>query len=87
MNAEISVKTHNLPVYSKGEEVLNVCSHTVGVFLGIGMIATVSMFYQNTLQLASGILFGWSLIILYAMSCTYHGLCPKNEPKTKKYFS
>lgn len=76
MNAENSLENHSLPLYSKGEETFHVCSHTIGVLFGIGMIVTISLYQQNILQLVSGILFGLSLIILYAMSCSYHGLSP-----------
>lgn len=87
MNAEISIKKHSLPTYSKGEEDFNISSHAFGVLFGIVMIIIVSLYHQNTTQLVTGILFGLSLIILYAMSCTYHGLSPKGaELKDKKTF-
>lgn len=74
MNSRVSVKKRSLPFYSEGEETLNVVSHAIGVLIGISMVVTISQYHQNTTQLVSGILFGFSLIILYAMSCTYHGL-------------
>ncbi|QUL53424.1 hemolysin III family protein [Paenibacillus tritici] len=86
MNAEISIKNSRLPVYSEGEETFNVYSHTLGVLFGMGMLITVALLYQNTLQLVSGILFGLSLIILYSMSCIYHGLSPEKELDHKKKF-
>jgi len=74
MNAEITAKKCNLPFYSEGEEIFHVASHAFGVLYGIAMISIVSLNHQNATQLISGVLFGLSLIILYAVSCTYHGL-------------
>jgi hemolysin III len=87
MNNEMSIKKHRLPIYSEGEEFFHVCSHAVGILSGIGMIVTVSLFYQNISQLVSGVVFGLSLIILYAVSCTYHGLSTRGaELEDKKSF-
>ncbi|MGI6498964.1 MAG: PAQR family membrane homeostasis protein TrhA [Oscillospiraceae bacterium] len=87
MNAEIVTKKCSLPFYSEGEETFHVASHAFGVLLGIGMIITIYLYHQNITQLVSGILFGLSLVFLYAMSCTYHGLSPKGAGlKDKKDF-
>ncbi len=87
MNAEITAKNRSLPVYSEGEETFHVASHAFGVLFGIAMISIVSLNHQNTTQLIAGILFGLSLIILYAVSCTYHGLSPEGaELEDKRKF-
>lgn len=64
----------SLPVYTKGEESFHVASHAIGVVLGFVMIILTILDYQNDTQLASGIIFGLTLVILYTISSTYHGL-------------
>ncbi|MDR1643848.1 MAG: hemolysin III family protein [Clostridiales bacterium] len=87
MNSDLTENRGSLPNYSEGEEIFHVCSHAVGVLLGIGMMITVLVCYQNTFQLISGVIFGLSLIILYSVSCTYHGLSAKGpELEDKKNF-
>ena len=87
MNAEITAKKRGLPFYSEEEEIFHVASHAFGVLFGIAMITIVSLNHQNITQLISGVLFGLSLIILYATSCTYHGLSRRGaELKDKKEF-
>lgn len=87
MSVETSARKSTLPVYSEGEEIFNISSHAFGVLFGIGTIIAISLYYQNTTQLVSGILFGLSLIILYVMSCTYHGLSSQGaEREAKKDF-
>jgi hemolysin III len=87
MNSDLTENRGSLPNYSEGEEIFHVCSHAVGVLLGIGMMITVLVCYQNTFQLISGVIFGLSMIILYSVSCTYHGLSAKGpELEDKKNF-
>lgn len=81
------VSERRLPSYSQGEEIFNVVSHAVGVLLGIDMIIKNITLHQNTIQLVTGCLFGLSLVILYSVSCTYHGLSPEGkELEEKKKF-
>ena len=75
-----------LPNYTKGEEIFNAVSHIVGG--GFGIIALVlgiifSVIYSNGYGLASMIVYGVSMIILYTMSALYHFL-PRG--KAKKVF-
>ena len=72
-----------LPNYTKGEEILNTLSHSVGAVFGIVALLTcimASITKQNIWGLVSSIIYGTSLILLYTMSSIYHGL-PKGMAK------
>lgn len=76
-----------LPVYSKGEEIFNMVSHIVGASLGIAILVLciiISAIHGNGYGIASGIVYGITLIVLYTMSSIYHGLKPNT--KAKKVF-
>ena len=76
-----------LPTYTKGEEIFNMVSHIVGGALGIVAIVLCVIFsaiHKNGYGIASGIVYGVSLLLLYTMSSIYHGLKP--ESKAKKVF-
>lgn len=76
-----------LPTYSKGEEIFNMVSHIIGAVIGIVAIVLciiVSILHNNPYGLASSIVFGLTLILLYTMSSIYHGLSSKI--KAKKVF-
>jgi len=76
-----------LPVYTKGEEIFNMVSHIVGATMGIAAIVLCVVFsamHNNPYGIASGIVFGITLLLLYTMSSIYHGLNPKL--KAKKVF-
>lgn len=75
-----------LPAYTKGEEIFNAVSHIVGG--GFGVIALVlgiifACIHSNAYGLASMIVFGTSLILLYTMSAIYHFL---HRNRAKKVF-
>jgi len=76
-----------LPVYTKGEEIFNMVSHIVGASLGTAVLVLCIIFAAingNGYGIASGIVYGVSLILLYTMSSIYHGL--KADSKAKKVF-
>ena len=76
-----------LPTYTKGEEIFNMVSHIVGGSLGIAVLVLCIIFAAirgNGYGIASGIVYGISLILLYTMSSIYHGL--KAGSKAKKVF-
>lgn len=76
-----------LPIYTKGEEIFNMVSHIVGATMGIAMIVLGIVFSalgNNPYGIASSIVFGVTLILLYTMSSIYHGLKP--ELMAKKVF-
>lgn len=76
-----------LPKYTKGEEIFNMVSHIVGAPLGIVAIVLGVIFSainKNGYGIASSIVYGITLILLYTMSSIYHGLNP--NIKAKKVF-
>ena len=73
-----------LPSYTKGEEIFNMVSHIVGGVIGILAIVLCSIFAENAYGVVSSVIFGVTMLVLYAMSSIYHGLSPKT--KAKKVF-
>ncbi len=76
-----------LPNYSKGEEIFNMVSHIVGGALGITALVLCvvrAALHGNVYGVVSGAIFGFTMILLYAMSSIYHGLSPRL--KAKKVF-
>ncbi len=72
-----------IPKYTLGEELLNAISHGLGALFGI--VALVLMLVKvaptgDPYQIASAIIYGLSLIILFTISCVYHSL-GKNRGK------
>ena len=73
-----------LPAYSKGEEIFNMVSHIVGGALGIAALVLCIIFAaknHGALAVISAIIYGVTLIDLYAMSSIYHGLKPGTGKK------
>lgn len=76
-----------LPKYTKGEDIFNMVSHIVGGAIGITAITLCSIFAAlggNAYGVVSGVIFGVTMLVLYAMSSIYHGLKP--ETMAKKVF-
>ncbi|MBR4081334.1 MAG: hemolysin III family protein [Clostridia bacterium] len=66
-----------IPTYTLGEELISSISHGVGALLGIAALVLCIVRSCNPLdgfKLASSIVFGLTVIILYLMSCLYHAL-------------
>lgn len=80
------LKDRNLPNYTKGEEIMNMTSHIVGGAIGISALVLCLVFavkHHDGYALASSIVFGLSMILLYTISSIYHGL---RNIKAKKVF-
>lgn len=76
-----------LPNYTRGEEIFNMVTHIVGGAFGVAVLVLCIVFsaiHGNGYGIASGIIYGISMILLYTMSSIYHGL-PQNT-KSKKVF-
>ena len=78
---EVKMRTkiadRNLPSYTKGEEMFNMISHIVGICMGIAvltMCVSKSCVNNNPIGVVSSVIYGTTMIILYAMSSIYHGL-------------
>ena len=73
-------KTHKqAESFSRGEEIANFVSHTVGA--GLAIVALVILIIRaswshNIGTIISFMAFGSGLIVLYTMSSIYHGLKP-----------
>lgn len=88
-NSMIKEKKQNkkaLPTYTKGEEIFSAVSHIVGASFGLfvliyGIVVTSITF--NGYKLASMIVYGLSILLLYLMSALYHFL---PVGKAKKVF-
>lgn len=66
-----------IPKYTLGEELISSISHGVGALLGIAALVLCIIRSCNPLngfKLASSIVFGLTIILLYLMSCLYHAL-------------
>ena len=73
-----------LPPYTRGEEWFNAISHMVGAVFGIValILATVvAALHASVWAIASAVVYGLSLILLYTISSVYHALRP---PMAKK---
>lgn len=80
MAKRIKLSDRILPVYTKGEEIFNMVSHIVAATCGIAMLVlgiVISAVRGNRYGVASSIVFGITLLLLYTMSSIYHGLNPK----------
>lgn len=64
-----------LPSYTKGEEIWSSVSHGVGAALSIAGLVLLLIFSSGDgWKIASSLVFGISLILLYTMSTLYHAL-------------
>ncbi len=68
-----------MPDYTRGEEICNMVTHIVGGALGILALVLCPIFaasHHNVYGIVSGALFGFCMLVLYAISSVYHGLHP-----------
>ncbi len=73
----IKLSDRILPKYTKGEEIFNMVTHIVGGGVGIATLALciiISSLKGSLVSILTSIVFGASMIMLYAMSSIYHGL-------------
>lgn len=66
-----------MTLYTKGEEKLNMITHIVGGGLGVVALlfcVIVAAYNQNMWAIVSGLIYGFSVILLFTMSSIYHGL-------------
>lgn len=62
-------------VYSKAEEFANSTSHGIGVILGIvGLVSMLLIAGNETSRIASAIIYGTSIILLFTTSTIYHSV-------------
>lgn len=73
-----------LPDYTKGEEIMNMVTHIVGGALGLAALALClwrSLGQGDVYDITGSVIYGISMICLYAVSSVYHGLCPSTGKK------
>jgi len=66
-----------VPRYTRGEERFNMITHIVGGGLGVVALlfcVIVAAYNRNMWGIASGLVYGFSVILLFTMSSIYHGL-------------
>ncbi len=69
-----ALKTRPLPEYTRIEEALNCISHALGVIMGTLVLIRCIGASTNAVSLAGSIVYGASIILLYLVSSTYHGI-------------
>ncbi len=80
----IKLKDRLLPDYTKGEEIFNMVSHIAGggIAIIVLVLCTVKACLKgDAIAIISSVVYGASMVILYATSAIYHGL--KNETAKK----
>lgn len=90
MAKRIKLDDRELPDYTKGEEIFNMVSHIVGGALGIAaMVLCIIMAakHGSAIGVISSIIYGITLIDLYAMSSIYHGLKPGKAKKLCRFLT
>ena len=76
-------------MYTVGEEIFNSVSHGVGVLLSIAALVLLIVFaaiYSDGYGLASALVYGISLILLYTMSMVYHIVQNEKGKKVLRIF-
>lgn len=79
MKKRTSLRDRMLPVYTRGEEIFHMVSHTVGDAVGVVMLLScviVAALHHNIRGIATGCVYGLCTVLLYTMSSIYHGLKP-----------
>ena len=76
-------------MYTIGEEIFNSITHGVGTLIAIAALVLLIVFaavYGDGWCLASGIVYGITLVVLYTMSTLYHAITPKRAKKVFRIF-
>lgn len=79
MKKRIKLQDRLLPDYTYAEEIANMVTHIVGGALGIAalVLCTLTAVRNNNIYgIVGSVIYGITMIALYAMSSIYHGLKP-----------
>ena len=68
-----------LPNYTKFEELLNSLSHALGAVFGIFVLVSCVAASSSAITVWGSVVYGASMILLYAASSVYHGVNPANR--------
>ena len=80
-----ALKARPLPNYTKTEEMMNSVSHGIGALIGVYVLITCFSASVGTVSKIGSLVYGISMILLYTMSCVYHGIRQDNV-LTKQIF-
>lgn len=72
----IPLTKRSLPVYSRGEEIMNMVTHIVGGALGVLALPMCLAKAGDLLDVIGSLIYCACMIALYTMSSVYHGLKP-----------
>jgi len=84
MTIRTKLRDRKLPNYTRGEELFNMISHISGGVFAIAALLVcliVGAWHRNVWAVASGAVYGATMILLYTMSSIYHGLVPEMPKK------
>ena len=84
MAIRTKLRDRKLPNYTRGEEVFHMASHISGGGFALAALLvclTVAAWQRNPWAIASAVVYGLTMIALYAMSSIYHGLIPEHPKK------
>lgn len=72
-----------IPIYNLAEELINSISHGIGAILSIVGLVLLIIKASNyhTFEVTTVIIFGTTMVLLYTISCVYHGLSSKIKGK------
>ena len=76
MTKRIPLKDRPLPDYTRGEEWMNTLTHACGVGLGIIALVLCLVRAKTPAETLGALVFGITMIGLYAVSSIYHGMPP-----------
>ena len=79
MKKRIKLQDRLLPDYTYAEEIVNMTTHIVGGALGIAALVLCTLTAarnNNVYGIVGSVIYGITMIALYAMSSIYHGLRP-----------
>ena len=77
MSGRTKLADRTLPDYTRGNEIFNMVSHIVGGALGLVALVScvaVAAAHHNLWGVWTSVVYGVSMITLYTISATYHGL-------------
>ncbi len=78
------LKNRALPDYTRGEEIMNMVTHISGGGLGIIILVLCvikAAMNENMPGVVGSVIYGSSMVALYAVSSVYHGLLPSTGKK------
>ena len=66
----------SLPDYTRGEEIMNMVTHIVGGTLSVAVLVLCAVKAIGAASITGSLIYSITMIALYSLSSTYHGLCP-----------